>query len=830
MHQYWKVLVASAQFTQVYHFAAETPAISKGFDRPIFQGNSRWPELSCIQLSSRTPLQQLVWYLQQRVRPFKDLVFGWLLTIHFPLNNAVKHQKLNDKLSRFFVYAVYPLLVILMLLLLGTTYISQQNLREVAKDELRFNLEKRASALGYFYSERMSDIDDLSRDHTLTSYLANEALGMSMEYGLRTSLLNLRSVFQDLVTNKKIESIPVYLRLMYIDDKNRKLIDVGSESGQIDSWIDSDPQNDINIRFKLIQNQDDTHVLIQSPGHFMGQKKGLIIAEINQKQVFENLVHQQLDDMNTSFRLVVGENGDSKAIHKRLGDDLTQSTLQPGKKHERENDFIIKIMIPGTPFFLIATHHGPITGDYLISNAYLLSLVLLSFLVFLTIAIGIRTRATGLALYGQFEESQRQSKVLEEFVAARTNDLTIAKNEAEQVQQMLQIVLDTIPVRVFWKDKDLFYLGCNKLFAKDAGLKSPEDLIGKSDFDMGWADQAELYQKDDRKVIKSQQPKLDYEEPQTTPDGKTIWLLTSKIPLHDKHGNSLGMLGTYTEITERKRAEEQMEIARLAAERANRAKSEFLANMSHELRTPMHAILSFSDIGMSKVSGENKDKLLQYFSRINESGQRLLSLLDELLDLSKLEAGRMQFNFERQNLQTVIDIEVTEFQELLNKKSLKLEIIRPEFDTVCHFDQQKMLQVIRNLLSNAIKFTSEGKEIRIDFQLSELSSGKRKTDKLTVPALSFSIADEGIGIPDDELIAVFDKFVQSSKTRTGAGGTGLGLAICKEIVDNHGGRIEAANRPEGGAIFTVTLPISQTAYQLSPEPDYHYPDTQVAQS
>jgi len=742
----------------------------------------------------------------------------------------VKHKNVNDRLSRFFVYSVYPLLVILTLLLLGTTYVSQQNLRQAAQKEFGYHLEKRVSALSYFYSERMSDIDDLSRDHALSSYLANESLGMSMEYGLRTSLLNMRWVFHDLVDNKKIESIPVYLRLLYFDDKKRKIIDVGSASGQTDSWIDIDRTDNTKIHFKLIESQDTTHVILVSPGYFNGQKKGNIIAEINQKQVFELLVHQHSDDVNTSFRLEVGEPAGIKPFHEGWAEGLYKPNLWLGKNHKTDNDFITKIAIPGTPLFLTVTHHGPITGDYLISNAYLLSLLLLSLLVFLSVAIGIRSRVTSLALHGQFEESRRQSKMLEEFVATRTNDLNIAKKEAEESQQMLQIVLDTIPTRVFWKDQNLKYLGCNKLFAKDAGLEKPEDLIGKNDFEMGWYEQAKHYQKDDQAVIESQQQKLDYEEPQTTPEGKTIWLQTSKIPLHDKEGKTIGMLGTYTEITERKQALEQMEIARIAAERANRAKSEFLANMSHELRTPMHSILSFSEIGMTKSRAEDKSKLLQYFSRINESGKRLLALLDELLDLSKLEAGRMQFNFEYQDLLKVVDIEVAEFQELLKKKSLILRVIQPEFETSCRHDHQKMLQVLRNLLSNAIKFTPEGKQITIDFQKSQLSVGKRKSDKSTIPALCFRMVDQGIGIPEDELQAVFDKFVQSSKTRTGAGGTGLGLAICKEIVESHGGKIEAANNPEGGAMFTVTLPIDRYPSQQLPGPDYPYLDIRAGQS
>ncbi|MGV8074253.1 MAG: PAS domain S-box protein [Syntrophobacteraceae bacterium] len=123
-------------------------------------------------------------------------------------------------------------------------------------------------------------------------------------------------------------------------------------------------------------------------------------------------------------------------------------------------------------------------------------------------------------------------------------------------QQMLQLVLDTIPARVFWKDFDSNYLGCNRSFALDAGLQSPEEIIGKNDFELGWAEQAELYRADDRLVTETGQSKLGYEEPETTPEGKRIWLRTNKVPLFDTEGRIKGILGTYEEITESKRLEE----------------------------------------------------------------------------------------------------------------------------------------------------------------------------------------------------------------------------------------------------------------------------------
>lgn len=242
------------------------------------------------------------------------------------------------------------------------------------------------------------------------------------------------------------------------------------------------------------------------------------------------------------------------------------------------------------------------------------------------------------------------------------------------------------------------------------------------------------------------------------------------------------------------------------AQAANHAKSEFLANMSHELRTPMHAILSFSELGSSRAQDCERGKLAQYFQRIEQSAHRLLGLINELLDLSKLEAGHVDLQLSPISLPEIIEGAHAQLESLLIGRHLHLEIVDkcPECEVVG--DAKRISQVVINLLSNAIKFSPEGGSIRIEIVRSELPAGRRLNDTGTQPAVAIRFLDNGIGIPEAELLHIFEKFVQSSTTRSGAGGTGLGLAISQAIVLQHRGTIAATNNAGSGACFTVTLP------------------------
>jgi len=289
---------------------------------------------------------------------------------------------------------------------------------------------------------------------------------------------------------------------------------------------------------------------------------------------------------------------------------------------------------------------------------------------------------------------------------------------------------------------------------------------------------------------------FDYEFDTVPIDGKVKTIHTYCEVEKDSFGNVTKIFGTDQDITERKQLEQQLVHSKEQAESANKAKSVFLSNMSHELRTPMQGIIGYSNLGVKNIDRLNKDKFLDYFSEIKASGRRLMILLNDILDLSKLESGQIEYNFCNEKILKIISIVINEVKVSSLEKEIPIKFSKSEFsDIIIRIDKEKMIQVFRNLIDNAIKFSSSKSEILIT---------TKKGDNLEI-----SIIDQGIGIPEHELNSIFDKFKQSSKTKTGAGGTGLGLAICKEIIRAHDGKIWAENNPEGGSTFSFTLPYEQ---------------------
>ena len=241
------------------------------------------------------------------------------------------------------------------------------------------------------------------------------------------------------------------------------------------------------------------------------------------------------------------------------------------------------------------------------------------------------------------------------------------------------------------------------------------------------------------------------------------------------------------DITQQKAMENEIIENKNKAEQANQAKSEFLANVSHELRTPLHAILSFSRLGLKMIGKQpevplSTPKLENYFDKIFISGDKLLSFINDLLDSAKIESGKMQLEYDSNDMGQLVESFINEQEARIDELKLKLTVSADSYNQSAEFDKHYIGQAINNLISNAIKYSPHGGYIRIS-----ITSCKFKKED----AIQFSIQDEGLGIPKNQLDLIFEKFAQSSNKISG--GTGLGLSLCENIIQAHGGKIWAEN-------------------------------------
>ena len=292
-------------------------------------------------------------------------------------------------------------------------------------------------------------------------------------------------------------------------------------------------------------------------------------------------------------------------------------------------------------------------------------------------------------------------------------------------------------------------------------------------------------------------------------DGSTFPVEISLSPIRSVQGSRV--IAIVRDITTRKRAEaeinalqlqftvslteanRQLELRNREVEKANRLKSEFLASMSHELRTPLHTIIGFSDLLAEELKGPLNETQKRFVEHIRKDSRHLLELISDTLDLSKIEAGRLNLHPEEFNVSKALSEWIERLRPLANNKR-QVIVENHASDLVVYADPIRLKEIVYNLVSNAIKFTGDGGIITVEAQRVE-------------NGMLFRITDNGIGIPESEHEAIFDKFYQLGSTTKGVReGTGLGLAITKSLVEMHGGEIRVHSKPAIGSVFEFTLP------------------------
>jgi PAS domain S-box-containing protein len=400
------------------------------------------------------------------------------------------------------------------------------------------------------------------------------------------------------------------------------------------------------------------------------------------------------------------------------------------------------------------------------------------------------------AFNAMITELRQSFETLEQRVQDRTAEL-------RQQTLYLRTLIDTLPLLAWFKDTRSHYLAVNQATA-DACGRTVQDIVGLSDLELWPREIAESYRADDREVMTTRQRKT-LEEPLVGVKG-TIWLETYKAPVVDLDGTLLGTVGAARDISERKAAEAARERALAEAERLAELRSEFLAQMSHELRTPLNAILGYAQI--LQRDERLTDRQARGLATIQESGHHLLTLINDILDLSRIGASKLELYPTDVNLSTFLRTVCDIIRVKADEKSLLFTYEgADDLPAAVRVDDKRLRQVLLNLLGNAVKFTDTG-QIVLRVQRDDSASSDA-----SMVRLRFEVEDTGIGMTPEQTQRIFHPFEQVADVERRRGGAGLGLAISQQLVRLMGANIHVRSELGKGRVFGFELDVPIAAGQ-----------------
>jgi PAS domain S-box-containing protein len=381
-----------------------------------------------------------------------------------------------------------------------------------------------------------------------------------------------------------------------------------------------------------------------------------------------------------------------------------------------------------------------------------------------------------------------QNKQLEQSFQDRKK----AEMDLKKEQYLIDALLNNLPDHIYFKDLESRFIRINKAHAMFFGLSDPDQAIGKRDFDFFTDEHAQQAFNDEQNIIRTGHL-LSLEEKETHYDHEDTWVSTVKLPLCDKDGRIIGTFGISRDITKHKLAEEEIKLKNELLLTTNAEKDKFFSIIAHDLRGPLSSFLSATQILSEDIQTMATQEIKEITVSMKESAQNIYTLLENLLEWSRLRRGRLDFVPERLNINEKINDCIGVLSEYARKKEIQIFVSIPGALEI-HADNHMFDTIVRNLVSNAIKFTNVGGKISVE----AISNNNH--------FIEMKVSDSGIGMPPELKSKLF--LLSEKTSRPGTNGemsTGLGLLLCKEFIEKHGGRIWVESEVGKGSSFYFTM-------------------------
>ncbi len=710
--------------------------------------------------------------------------------------------------------------------LLYSNFHATARLQDLLRDKVHQETERRAGALEYFFAERRDDLQNLALAPPLFVYFDNKAKDIGITEKADKRYVHIS--FENLIKRKQIDGSPIYRRILLIDANGDTVADAVADN--VADAEDPDPPHfkgflDPHLRQGAILTQDGGRALLVSSAYYLKEQyAGQILAWLNPQDLYRAMLTH--GDATEAFApLLVSATAAGLEPVGRAPNPLLEGLRIPSGPPppkalhytaQRPNGPVSMLAsvapVEGTPLHLVEIAPVSQVEGNLQPWQQMLGLGLLAALVLGGLVMVFRLNLHAAALEAHLTESarreqevQEKNRALETEIAERLRaEAALAKGERE-----FRAIANYTYDWENWTDPQGRLLWVNPAVERLTGYRVEECLrMQEYPLPMVYPEDRPTLRQALKTYGVSQGSDLEFRL--VHKHGEILWVALSWQPIYDTDGTCLGQRSSIRDVSERRRATEAVVAAKEAAEAANQAKSEFLASMSHEIRTPMNGVIGMTGLLLDTALDEEQREFVEI---IRSSSDALLTVINDILDYSKIEANKVVLEVAGFDLRTTVEDVADILAQRAYEKGLEFTCLLPrEIPVRLRGDSGRLRQILVNLTGNAIKFTERG-EVAIEIKRVDEGSDPGHCDLL------FRVIDTGIGIPEARRDRLFRSFSQvDASTTKRYGGTGLGLAISKRLTEMMGGSIGVDSTPGKGSTFWFALPfkVDATVKPLDP--------------